>query len=220
MEETAFIYNPPTEPNLTVLFQDEHLLVLAKPSGLLSVPGRPVEHRDCLETRAKTAYPQALLVHRLDLATSGVFIMAMNPKAQKHLGHQFERRHAEKTYFARVAGQVEGESGIIDLPLIVDWPNRPQHKVDWEQGRSAQTHWEVVAREDTATRMRLTPHTGRTHQLRVHMRELGHPIIGDDLYAPPDIRAQASRLQLHAFSLTVYHPAKGGRITFFDPCPF
>jgi tRNA pseudouridine32 synthase/23S rRNA pseudouridine746 synthase len=215
-----FDYQPPQDPWLTILHRDEDLLVLSKQSGLLCVAGKPAGHQDCLEARAKARFPQALLVHRLDRDTSGIVVMAMNAKAQRHLGLQFERRKLKKTYIARVWGHVAGESGTIDLPLATDWPNRPKQKVDFVSGRAAQTDWQVIAREAEVTRLKLTPLTGRSHQLRVHMLSLGHPILGDRFYAPGPALAAADRLQLHAEALELHHPSDGRLCRFNDPAPF
>ena len=214
-----FIYAPPSTP-LKILHKDAHLLVLSKPHGLLSVPGKLEGREDSLQTRVAKEYPESLLVHRLDLETSGVFIMARSKEVQRNLGMQFERRKTGKTYIARVWGQIEGESGDIDLPLRCDWDNRPMQMVCHEQGRPSQTHWDVIGCDEISTRVKLTPVTGRSHQLRVHMLELGHPILGDDFYAHEEAHAAAPRLQLHAESLTVHHPDGGARVTFTDPCPF
>lgn len=208
------------EPHLTVLHRDADILVLDKQSGLLCVAGKPAGHGDCLERRARDAYPDARIVHRLDRDTSGVIVMAMNPKAHRHLGLQFERRKIRKTYVARVWGHLAGESGRVDLPIACDWPNRPKQMVDMEAGRPAQTEWEILAREETATRLRLSPLTGRSHQLRVHMLSLGHPILGDNFYATGEAFAAADRLQLHAETLTLHHPADGTVRTYSVPCPF
>lgn len=222
------IYNPPMEA-LNIVHQDEHILVLSKPPKLLSVPGRDPAHHDSLETRAKIAFPQALLVHRLDMETSGLMIMAMNKAAQANLGKQFERRRVKKTYIARVWGHVEGQSGVIDLPLRCDWPNRPLQMVCHEHGKPAQTHWTVLSRDEIegvkSTLMRLTPHTGRSHQLRVHMLALGqdkggHPILGDDFYAHDDALNAAPRLCLHARKLELFHPDGGAEIVFEDEVVF
>lgn len=218
-------YNPP-QTALNVLYQDDDLLVLDKPSGLLSVPGKSVDHADSLETRAKASFEDALLVHRLDMETSGVFLMARTKNAQRHLGLQFEHRNAKKTYIARVAGYPEQDEGHVDLPLICDWPNRPKQMVDHQNGKKALTRWQVIAREEktqsatVVTRVRLTPETGRSHQLRVHMLAIGHPILGDQLYAPPLIEAAADRLQLHAQSLTILHPTSKEFLTFSANVPF
>ena len=201
------------------------MLVLNKQSGLLSVPGKHPEHADCLEARAVEAVPDALLVHRLDMETSGVFIMARSKQAQRHLGFQFEKRNAKKTYVARVSGHIAERSGAVDLPLICDWPNRPKQMVDHERGKQAVTHWTVLERETdpsniNATRVKLTPHTGRSHQLRVHMLTIGHVILGDRLYGSPEEIDAADRLQLHAETLTVMHPVKKEFMTFMSPTPF
>lgn len=205
---------------LKVLHRDDDLLILSKPSGLLTVPGKPEAHGDCLESRARAADPGARLVHRLDRDTSGIVAMALNPNAQRHLGLQFERRMVQKTYIARVWGRIEGESGCVDAALSCDWPNRPKQMIDIENGRPAQTEWKVIGRETAATRLMLHPLTGRSHQLRVHMLSLGHPVLGDNFYAHEMALAAADRLQLHALELTIRHPADGGFRTFRDPCPF
>tara|TARA_R110002124_G_scaffold48028_5_gene142249 strand:- start:23393 stop:24052 length:660 start_codon:yes stop_codon:yes gene_type:complete len=215
-----FHYSPPPDTGLQVLHQDQHLLLVDKPSGLLSVPGKAGHHADCLEARVKAKFPQALLVHRLDLDTSGVMVFAMNTAAQRHLGLQFERRHIEKRYVARVAGTVVTASGQINLPLICDWPNRPLQKVDWTTGKAAQTGFCVLAREQDATRIALYPKTGRSHQLRVHCLAIGHPILGDAFYAPAETFARAPRLQLHAETLSLFHPHGGKRLSFSATLPF
>ncbi len=196
------------------------MLVIDKPSGLLSVPGKAVEHRDCLESRAREAYQQCRIVHRLDMDTSGILVLAMNAKAHRHLGLQFERRHVKKTYIARVWGHVEDDEGTIDLPLICDWPNRPRQMVDHQIGKPSQTSWRVLSRAEHSTRLELTPLTGRSHQLRVHLLSLGHPILGDNIYADQQALIAADRLQLHAQSLSLFHPADGRVCDFVSPCPF
>lgn len=216
----VFVYRPPADQGLVIIHQDDDLLLVDKPSGLLSVPGKAADHADCLEMRVKTAFPQALLVHRLDLDTSGLMVFAMNPAAQRHLGLQFERRHIEKRYVARVAGNLTTPIGQIDLPLICDWPNRPLQKVDWDVGKLAQTRFEVLQLEAEATRLALFPKTGRSHQLRVHCMAMGHAILGDPFYATPDAFDAASRLQLHAEALSLFHPTGGARVTFEATAPF
>lgn len=200
-----------------ILHQDAHILIADKPAGLLSVPGKAPEHADCLEARVKAAFPGALLVHRLDMDTSGLMVFAMNATAQRHLGLQFERRHVAKTYTAVVEGEVEGEAGEIDLPLIADWPRRPLQKVCFETGKPAQTGWRVVARLAGQTRLDLFPKTGRSHQLRVHLASIGHPILGDRFYGNA---ALAPRMLLHAARLEFHHPEGGARVAFTSPCPF
>lgn len=221
MTDNAFRYDPPRAPYLRVIYRDDDLLLLSKPSGLLCVPGKAADHADCLERRAQEAFPQARTVHRLDMATSGLVVMALNAKAHRHLGLQFERRHVRKTYIARVWGHIKEDQGAVNLPLICDWPNRPRQKVCYEHGKTAQTEWDVIEREAEAiTRVRLSPLTGRSHQLRVHMLALGHPVLGDDFYAEGAALKAAERLQLHAESLSFYHPSDGHRCAFSDPCPF
>lgn len=214
-----FTYAPPDTP-LDVIHLDDQILAVNKPSGLLSVPGKAKEHRDCLETRVKAAYPDALLVHRLDMDTSGVMIFGIGKAAQRHISSQFQKRQLEKTYVARVSGHVMDDTGRVDLPLIVDWPNRPLQMVDHVRGKPSVTDWTVLAREDGATRMELQPKTGRSHQLRVHMLELGHPILGDRFYGDATVVAAAKRLQLHAQTLHMRHPDGGAWLTLHAPCPF
>ncbi len=210
-------YAPP--PGLETLHADEALLILDKPSGLLTVPGREPALADCLEARAQAAFSGARIVHRLDMDTSGVIALARTAAAQRHLGLQFERRRVTKTYLARVAGEMEGERGVVDLPLMTDWPNRPRQKPD-AAGRAARTEWEVLAREEGATLLRLRPLTGRSHQLRVHLAALGRPILGDALYGDETVWRAAPRLQLHAETLTLRHPEGGRETSFRAPCPF
>jgi tRNA pseudouridine32 synthase/23S rRNA pseudouridine746 synthase len=211
-------YTPPDDP-LDVLHLDHEVLLVNKPSGLLSVPGKGEHLADCLLSRVQTTFPEALLVHRLDRDTSGVMIFALSAHAQRHLGLQFEKRQTRKTYVARVWGQINDKTGQVDLPLIVDWPNRPRQKVDHTEGRPALTDWRVVRRNDTETRVRLMPRTGRSHQLRVHMAEIGHPILGDPFYATGPA-LEFPRLMLHSETLQFRHPdgGKGMRIT--ARCPF
>ncbi|MCA8867067.1 MAG: RNA pseudouridine synthase [Rhodobacteraceae bacterium] len=216
---TEFSYRPPQVP-LAILYQDESIVLIDKPSGLLSVPGKAAEHRDCLESRVRLAFPASLLVHRLDMDTSGVMVFALDRAAQRHLGLQFERRRVEKTYIADVWGQPEAGSGEIDLPLIADWPNRPLQKICSATGRSALTRWQVVARQGDVARLRLSPVTGRSHQLRVHLAAIGHPILGDRFYADGAALAASARLRLHAESLTFQHPVGGKRQRFECLCPF
>jgi tRNA pseudouridine32 synthase/23S rRNA pseudouridine746 synthase len=211
-------YDPPDTP-LAVLHADHEILIVDKPHGLLSVPGRGEHLADSLLTRVQAAFPEALLVHRLDRDTSGVMIFALTPNAQRNLGLQFERRHTKKAYVARVWGRVAERTGTVDLPLIVDWPNRPLQMVDFERGRPALTEWRVARHEDGTTRIRLFPKTGRSHQLRVHMREIGHPILGDPFYATGEAR-EAPRMMLHAESLRIRHPDGGVAMTFSAPVPF
>ncbi len=213
----AFTYAPPTGP-LGIIYEDDSLLIVDKPSGLLSVPGKT--EPDCLQARLLDYCADSLTVHRLDMATSGVMVFAKTAHAQRHLGLQFEKRMTRKTYTARVWGIVEKDSGQIDLPLICDWPNRPKQMVDFENGKPAQTDWQVTARHDNTTTLVLYPKTGRSHQLRVHCLEMGHPILGDRLYAHEEAFAAANRLQLHATSLSLRHPIGGEWHEFTAPTPF
>lgn len=213
-----FSYSPPAEAP-EILFADASLLVVVKPAGLLSVPGRGEALADCLIARLRVDHPGVRLVHRLDLDTSGVIAFGLDPVAQADLGKQFEERRTHKRYVALISGRPEGDRGRIDLPLIVDWPNRPRQMVSPEQGRPAQTDWKVIGPHGTDTRVALTPLTGRTHQLRVHMQALGHPILGDTLYARGAALAHP-RLMLHAEELRLRHPTTGAAMTFRSPAPF
>ncbi|WP_394546354.1 bifunctional tRNA pseudouridine(32) synthase/23S rRNA pseudouridine(746) synthase RluA [Pantoea ananatis] len=214
-------YNPPLEPWLHILYQDAHIMAVNKPSGLLSVPGRLDEHKDSVMTRIQRDYPEAESVHRLDMATSGVIVVALTKAAERELKRQFREREPAKTYVARVWGHPAQEKGMVDLPLICDWPNRPKQKVCFDTGKSAQTDYQVVEYgDDNSARVALKPITGRSHQLRVHMLALGHPILGDGFYAHPEAKAMADRLLLHAESLTITHPAFGNAMTFRQPADF
>jgi len=205
-------YNPPQEP-LEILHHDAEILVVNKPEGLLSVPGRGEHLTDCLIARVQKVFPEALLVHRLDRDTSGVMVFGLSPHAQRHLSMQFEKRSTKKTYVARLAGRLEPKSGTVDLPLIVDWPNRPRQKVCHESGKPAVTDWKVVKQTDEETRVRLTPKTGRSHQLRVHMLSLGHAILGDPLYAE-GAALEHPRMMLHSEELRLKHPQSGESLRF------
>jgi tRNA pseudouridine32 synthase/23S rRNA pseudouridine746 synthase len=204
---------------LVILHHDHQVLLVDKPSGLLSVPGKGEDLTDCLIARVQRVFPDALLVHRLDRDTSGVMIFAMTPHAQRHLGLQFENRQTKKTYVARVWGEMADKTGTVDLPLIVDWPNRPLQMVDHENGRAAVTDWRVVRVGGGETRVRLMPKTGRSHQLRVHMLALGHPILGDPFYATGPARDHP-RLMLHSETLQFRYPDGGQGMRITAPCPF
>ena len=214
-----FVYSPPKTP-LDILYIDEDVLVVNKPSGLLSVPGKELKHWDSLELRVKAQYANSLLVHRLDMDTSGVIIFALNKSSQRSLNLQFEQRAVKKIYEARVFGNIKKNNGSIDLQLKVDWQNRPLQKVDVEEGKDALTHWHVLKREINATRVRLMPETGRTHQLRVHMMSIGHAILGDRFYGNVAEINLANKLQLHAKHLVVNHPKSGKSLAFVSNVPF
>ncbi|MDF0606546.1 RluA family pseudouridine synthase [Neisseriaceae bacterium TC5R-5] len=215
-------YHPPADEGLDLIYQDDCLLVLNKPAGLLSVPGRGEDKADCLISRVQQRYPDALIVHRLDMATSGLIVLGRGAAMQRELSVAFMNRKVDKHYLAVVAGIVESNSGSIDLPLIIDWPNRPRQKVDFEQGKEALTHYRVLHRDPQghSSRVELKPFTGRTHQLRLHMCSLGHPILGDDLYASPAVLAQADRLLLHAAQLSFWHPITREHLVFDVAAPF
>lgn len=212
------VYDPPQTP-LNILYEDGHLLALDKPSGLLSVPGKGPELADCLLSRVQSVFPDALLVHRLDRDTSGVIIFALTPHAQRHLSRQFELRKSRKVYVARVWGRLTPKTGTVDLPLIVDWPNRPKQMVDHENGKPAVTEWTVLRDTSEETRVRLFPRTGRSHQLRVHMQALGHPILGDPFYAE-GLARDFPRLMLHSEELRLSHPESGKGLRFRSPAEF
>ena len=211
-------YAPPADPP-AILHADHMILVVDKPAGLLSVPGKGPDLADCLIERLRGPFPEVLLVHRLDRDTSGVMVFALTPHAQRHLGLQFEKRQVAKHYTAVVAGEPAEDAGRIDLPLIVDWPNRPLQKVCHDTGRPAVTDWQVLRRHGDRARLRLSPQTGRSHQLRVHMQALGHPILGDPFYGGPTAGAHP-RMLLHAEHLRFRHPDGGRSVSFRAPCPF
>jgi len=202
---------------------DEHLLVLNKPSGLLAVPGRGPELGDCLERRAQSRWPDALSVHRLDMDTSGVVVLARSREVQKTLSALFEARRVHKVYKALVAGKLKSLEGVINEPIGAHYPDRPMRNID-PNGKPARTIWRLDGHEQhgdlQASRVTLIPITGRTHQLRVHMSWMRCPILGDRLYAPDAVFEAAARLCLHAASLTLPHPATGDGHTFTAPCPF
>lgn len=211
-------YNPPQDP-LDILHDDHEVVLVNKPSGLLSVPGKGEHLSDCLIARVQAVFPTALLVHRLDRDTSGVMIFALTPHAQRHLGLQFEKRQTKKTYVARVWGEMTEKTGTVDLPLIVDWPNRPKQMVDHENGKQAITDWRVMRTAKGESRVRLMPKTGRSHQLRVHMLALGHPILGDPFYATGEAR-DFPRLMLHSETFQFRHPDGGQGTRISAKAPF
>ncbi len=207
------VYTPPPDTGIPVIFADDSLIVADKPAGLLSVPGRGPERADCLVSRLQRDYPDALTVHRLDMSTSGLLVLARGEEMHRRLSKLFRDRLVDKRYVAVVAGLVEAESGEIDLPLIVDWPNRPRQMVDHSIGKPSLTRFRVLERnpENNTTRVELEPWTGRSHQLRVHMASLGHPILGDELYGD---ESSAPRLLLHALTLAFPHPLTGETVSF------
>jgi len=197
--------------SMIVIHEDEALLAIDKPAGLLAVPGRGTDKQDCLSLRVQAHWPDALVVHRLDMATSGLMLFARGADMQRRLSRDFAARRIEKHYVALVDGHLPAPAGRIDLPLAADWPRRPLQKVDVAQGKSALTDWQVLGFDDLlqATRVTLQPRTGRTHQLRVHLQAIGRPILGDALYAPAAVRERAERMLLHACALQLLHPRAG-----------
>lgn len=214
---------PPAE--LSVLYADAAMLVLDKPAGLLSVPGRGADKQDCLSTRAQCQFQDALVVHRLDMATSGVMVLARGGVAQRALNDAFASRNVSKRYVAIVDGHLAPPPepwGVIDLPIIVDWPHRPRRVIDQQRGKPSVTRWRVLSHNaaNETTRLELEPVTGRSHQLRVHLLALGHAIAGDALYGSPRVQARAARLQLHACSLELCHPVSAQPMRFVSTAPF
>lgn len=209
-------YTPPEVP-LEVIHADSAMLVAVKPAGLLSVPGRGPDKADCLSARLGAEFGDVLTVHRLDMETSGLMVFARTGEAQRALSRQFETRTVYKAYVARLEGEMKGESGVVDLPLIRDWPNRPLQKVCLDTGKPSRTRWRIVSRGGGETRVVLQPITGRSHQLRVHMAALGHPILGDTLYGS---REGEARMMLHAGRLRLDHPVTGERQRFASDAPF
>jgi len=206
--------------NIELLHADDACLVVDKPNGLLAVPGRGPHLQDCVASRVQAMFADALVVHRLDMATSGLMIFARGAEAQRRLSRAFAQREVHKRYVAVVHGRPEPAEGEIDLPLIADWPNRPLQKVDHAQGKPSLTRYRTLGVEGERTRVELEPVTGRAHQLRVHLMAIGHPIVGDALYAPPDLRADADRLLLHAAQLRFAQPISGAAIAVDSVVPF
>ena len=212
----------PVREALAVVHDDAACVVVVKPDGLLSVPGRGEHGQDCLAARVQAMFSDALVVHRLDMSTSGLMLFARGAAAQRALSIAFAAREVHKRYVAVADGLVEQDSGEIDLPLMADWPNRPKQKWDREHGKPSLTRYRVIVRDEAAniTRLELEPVTGRAHQLRLHLLGLGHPILGDALYAPPDVQSRASRLLLHASALRFAHPVSGAPMAFESAAPF
>lgn len=212
----------PSPSGIAILWRDKHLLVVNKPSGLLTVPGRGPEKQDCLINRLLIGFPNSRIVHRLDQPTSGVLLIPQSHLAQKSLGQQFEQRQIHKQYQAMVAGKLTSSAGKIELPLLCDWPNRPKQMVDFAGGKKALTHYQLLEfnRDTNSSRVLLKPVTGRSHQLRVHMKALGHPILGDTLYAPHAVQRASKRLLLHAQTITFTHPVTLEPLTVHCPSDF
>lgn len=216
-----FVYQPPTNPWLSLVYQDDDFVILDKASGLLSVPGRAAEHKDSLTTRIQTALPTATVVHRLDMSTSGLMVFALNREAQRSLSRQFQERQTQKIYYARVLGEPNEASGEINLPLRCDWPNRPKQMVDFELGKPSVTQWYKESVDEVGNALlRLVPITGRSHQLRVHLQSLGHAILGDQFYASKQGLKNQPRLLLHAHQLSFTHPSTQSWLEFSSPLPF
>lgn len=208
MSDTPYLVPHSSEEILT-LYEDEDLLLVRKPDLLLTIPGRHPLNKDCLITRLQQHYPSASIVHRLDLDTSGIMVIPLNKPTHAHISRQFQERRVEKSYIAVVFGRVENDAGEIDLPIATDWENRPKQVICAKRGKQALTRYQVLSREPDRSRILLRPVTGRSHQLRIHLRELGHPILGCDMYAHDTALAMAPRLMLHATSLGFEHPATG-----------
>ena len=214
-------YRPPMEPYLDIVYQDNHICVVNKPSGLLSVPGNKPEYFDSAMSRVKEKFGFCEPAHRLDMATSGILLFALSKAADRELKRQFREREPQKHYLALVFGHLQQEYGEVNFPLICDWENRPRQRIDFVVGKKACTRFEALERRnDLSTLVKLTPITGRSHQLRLHMLALGHPILGDKFYAPPQAKAMASRLCLHAAQLTISHPINGEIMTFTQSADF
>ena len=216
------VYAPPADEGLDLVHVDHSLVVVNKPEGLLSVPGRGDDRQDCMVHRVQQRFPEALTVHRLDMATSGLLVFARGEAMQRALSVLFQDRQVDKRYVAVVKGLLVQDQGEVDLPLSADWPNRPRQMVCFERGKPSQTRYEVLARDlgQGETRVALTPITGRSHQLRVHMLALGHPMLGDPFYGDADSQARAPRLLLHAAALSLTHPQTGERMHWSSAPPF
>lgn len=221
---TLIAYSPPLSPYLELVYQDDAVVVVNKPSGLLSVPGKAPEHRDSLWSRLHCVLPTIRIVHRLDMATSGLLVFALSKPAQANLQRQFERRVVKKAYRARVWGELPAATGSVQIALRCDWPNRPRQMVDPVLGKPATTNYRVLASARALAKpfsdVELEPYTGRSHQLRVHMQWLGNPILGDKFYAHDEAFNASDRLLLHAQSLAFYHPLNNEWLEFNAPTPF
>lgn len=213
---------PFCERPVEILYRDEHLLLVDKPDLLLSIPGRNPLNSDCVISRIREDFPNASIVHRLDLDTSGIMVIPLNRPTHSHISRQFQERKVSKSYHAMVYGLIEQDNGEINLPIAPDWENRPRQVISEERGKQALTRYEVLERfaGENCTRLLLKPVTGRSHQLRIHLAEIGHPILGCDMYAHEEALGMASRLMLHAHTLTFEHPATGQELAGEAPLPF
>jgi len=215
-------YHPPAHVGLDILFEDAYLLIVNKPAGLLSVPGRGTDKQDCLISRVQITHPSALIVHRLDMATSGILILALDKETHRLLSQQFQQRAIQKHYVAILKGLLSPEQGMIDMPMICDWPNRPKQMIDRVQGKPAQTYYKVLTHtmDNQRSCVLLKPITGRTHQLRLHCQQLGHPILGDELYGDEEARTASPRLLLHASMISFEHVQTGKQVEIVSEVPF
>ncbi|WP_299789829.1 RluA family pseudouridine synthase [uncultured Shewanella sp.] len=214
-----FTYTPPSIPWLDIRYKDRDIIVINKPSGLLSNPGRAANTFDCAINRLLQRYPEAILVHRLDCATSGIMVFALNKKAESNIKTQFQNRMSKKTYIAEVAGDLVETEGVIELAMKAD-PQRPPLQKISPEGKPSKTYFKVLERRENSTLVELKPVTGRTHQLRLHMLAMGHPILGDEFYGDDKVIAASDRLCLHAMSLSITHPYSGKAMTFNSAHPF
>lgn len=211
---------PHSQEKISILYEDDDLLLIRKPHLLLTIPGRHPLNKDCLITRLQQNYPSASIVHRLDLDTSGIMVVPLNKATHAHISRQFQERKVEKSYDAIVYGVVAQDRGEINLPIAPDWSCRPRQKICFERGKQALTRFEVLQRQSDRSRLLLKPVTGRSHQLRIHLRELGHPILGCDMYAHEEALAMSPRLLLHAATLAFTHPASGEWLSGECPADF
>ncbi len=209
-------YTPPPDKGLELIYADEFLLAVNKPAGLLSVPGRGTDKQDSLDARVRKDFKDALIVHRLDMATSGLILLARGQAIQRHLSGLFRERLVAKSYVAIASGKMASECGEINLPIVADWPNRPLRRIDEKLGQPSLTRYRVITQDAQNTRIELEPVTGRTHQLRVHLLAIGHPIVGDALYGGQP----AERLMLHAHRLDFVHPVTGRQMRLISEPPF
>lgn len=203
-----------------IVYADDEIVITNKPSGLLSVPGRGPDKQECLAYHLQALFPDIKIVHRLDMDTSGLMVLALTAEAHRNLSRQFQERETHKTYYAICTGIACLSEGVIRLPMRCDWERRPLQMIDFKQGKHAETHWKVLQQDQDRFLVELTPITGRSHQLRLHMKSLGHPILGDNLYADPIALNQSKRLLLHATSLSFKHPTSGEQLTFNVPASF